>query len=1061
MSTRSLRSRSRSVSSETSNSSWSRRSAKSDKSNEDNESGVGSVRADDDIADDSLTTRESSDDDAGSGSDNNDTQNDGDSFDSFSEDDERQRPKKKPKKLVSDFILQEAEVDDDAEDEEEWEDGAHELGIVENEIEELGPTARDIEGRRRISNMWDSQKEEEIEEYLRNKYANEAAHSKRFGDGGEDMNNEITQKTLLPDVKDPNLWLVKCRIGEENATILLLHRKYLTFEDTDEALKIKSAVAPRGIKGFIYVEAYKQVHVKAAIENISTLKIGYWQQKMVPIKEMTDVLRVTNRVNLKPLQWVRIKRGLYKDDIAQVDYVDVGQNKAHLKLLPRIDYLKLRGALRLMSDEKDEPVKRKKKGSRPAQKPFDPEAIRAIGGDITSSGDYLVFEGNHYSHKGFLYKDFNLNAIVSDSVKPTLSEIESFEENPENVNLELNQNDPFTSQKGIVTHSFSVGDNVEVCEGELANLLGKVISVDGNSVQVAANHEQLKEPIEFPVRELKKYFVIGDHVKVLSGKYEGDTGLIVRIEGNRAVLFSDLSMHELEVLTSNLQLCPDIATGVDSLGKFQWGDMVQIDPQSVGVIVRLERENFQLLTMHGRLIDVKPGSISKYRENKNTLALDCQQNAIRRKDIVKVVEGLHAGRQGEIKHLYRSFAFLHSKIYIDTGGMLVCKTRHLQLVGGSKSDAVVNYTTPIFMSPARSERSVDGNNDKSKGRNYTRIGNLGPSRDRKIIGHTIKITGGPYKGNIGFVKDATESTARVELHSPCQTISVDRSHIFSISQPDKSNQDQNLSTPMYREYGKKTPLHPSGSQTPMHGSQTPMHGSQTPLYETGNRTPYYGSITPQQDGSRTPNPTGAWDPTVSNTPARSSEYDDRDGNNDSMDDVPFSPYQESQTSSMATPYDPANASFDTQSESPSVTPNIDFHYSESPASPTGLTDASPQIDYSPFNSTADHTPSSPMKNNTSEVNDNKNTEPPFYGSPASPEANDNDTEPNFNGSPASPEMNDHNDTKPIFYGSLASQNVNGNNDTEPTFYGSPASPEFNDQKDIKPIFYGSPASPGS
>lgn len=40
---------------------------------------------------------------------------------------------------------------------------------------------------------------------------------------------------------------------------------------------------------------------------------------MVPIKEMTDVLKVVKEVtNLKPKSWVRLKRGLYKDDIAQV-----------------------------------------------------------------------------------------------------------------------------------------------------------------------------------------------------------------------------------------------------------------------------------------------------------------------------------------------------------------------------------------------------------------------------------------------------------------------------------------------------------------------------------------------------------------------------------------------------------------------------------------------------------------------------------------------------------------------------------------------------------------------
>ena len=38
---------------------------------------------------------------------------------------------------------------------------------------------------------------------------------------------------------------------------------------------------------------------------------------------------------------------------------------------------------------------------------------------------------------------------------------------------------------------------------------------------------------------------MGDHVKVMKGHYEGDTGLIVRVEDQVVVLFSDLSMHEV------------------------------------------------------------------------------------------------------------------------------------------------------------------------------------------------------------------------------------------------------------------------------------------------------------------------------------------------------------------------------------------------------------------------------------------------------------------------------------------------------------------------------------
>ena len=52
------------------------------------------------------------------------------------------------------------------ESEDDWEDGAQEIGIVGNELDEHGPTARDIEGRQRRTNLWDNQKEQEIEELV-------------------------------------------------------------------------------------------------------------------------------------------------------------------------------------------------------------------------------------------------------------------------------------------------------------------------------------------------------------------------------------------------------------------------------------------------------------------------------------------------------------------------------------------------------------------------------------------------------------------------------------------------------------------------------------------------------------------------------------------------------------------------------------------------------------------------------------------------------------------------------------------------------------------------------
>lgn len=46
-------------------------------------------------------------------------------------------------------------------------------------------------------------------------------------------------------------------------------------------------------------------------------------------------------------------------------------------------------------------------------------------------------------------------------------------------------------------------------------------------------------------KELRKHFNVGDHIKVIAGRHESETGLIVRIENNLAIVFSDLTMHEV------------------------------------------------------------------------------------------------------------------------------------------------------------------------------------------------------------------------------------------------------------------------------------------------------------------------------------------------------------------------------------------------------------------------------------------------------------------------------------------------------------------------------------
>ena len=54
-----------------------------------------------------------------------------------------------------------------------------------------------------------------------------------------------------------------------------------------------------------------------------------------------------------------------------------------------------------------------------------------------------------------------------------------------------------------------------------------------------------QEPLPFELSQLRKFFQVGDHVRVVAGRHEGETGIVVKIENNLAILFADLTMHEV------------------------------------------------------------------------------------------------------------------------------------------------------------------------------------------------------------------------------------------------------------------------------------------------------------------------------------------------------------------------------------------------------------------------------------------------------------------------------------------------------------------------------------
>ena len=257
--------------------------------------------------------------------------------------------------FIDDIVDVDHRDDDDSDDDfVENDGGLHEAEDAARLEKEIKSSYR----HRELDRERHERDEDELIEYYQQKYVNQKPADQDLGDGYNYtpiIDNDISEQGRLPDVKDPSLWIVKCLIGTERECAMKLMRKFLVEQHKEEPMQIKSVIAPESAKGFIYVEAFKKTHVKQAVEGINFLRSGIYEQTMVPTNEMKDVLRVIKTTQqLKPGAWVRLKRGVYKDDLAQVDYVEAAQNQVSVKLIPRIDYNKLRG---FRSSENKEGIK--------------------------------------------------------------------------------------------------------------------------------------------------------------------------------------------------------------------------------------------------------------------------------------------------------------------------------------------------------------------------------------------------------------------------------------------------------------------------------------------------------------------------------------------------------------------------------------------------------------------------------------------------------------------------------------------------------------------------------
>jgi transcription elongation factor SPT5 len=305
--------------------------------------------------------------------------------------------------------------------------------LAKDEIE----ARKRIEQRHEINREFQSRSADEIAKDYESRHKQEERYKKKYEkDGGltADYRNVATTQSLLPSLSDPSIFRVKCKPGMEIQLVSSLIRKAVDSKNKKGLLRIKSAFFT-GVKGMIYVEAISESFAKEAMSGLTGLYAFACAQ--IYIQEMTSVLSV--KMTKKPLklgQWVRLKRGPMKGDLARIVKLFDGGEKAFIQAVPRIDY----NAISQTSSNIE--VSKKIMKTRPPLRLFDAEEAKAsaLGSSyrrvyhpkVNSKTPYEQFNEDYYKD-GLLYKEVKVATYINNETdaKPTLTELQLFKSRKE------------------------------------------------------------------------------------------------------------------------------------------------------------------------------------------------------------------------------------------------------------------------------------------------------------------------------------------------------------------------------------------------------------------------------------------------------------------------------------------------------------------------------------------------------------------------------------------------------------------------------------------------------
>ncbi|EKX73114.1 conserved hypothetical protein [Theileria equi strain WA] len=554
--------------------------------------------------------------------------------------------------------------------------------------------------------------------------------------------DEIEETTaLMPDFGDPKLWIIKTtRRGSDRVLAISLLNKFLKMQSEGRNMGIYSCFVPDGVSGYIYVEAdTKAVVLEALAEfrqiNLNTIKI-------VPMNEMLNVFTTgTDSVYIPMVdEYVRVKFGRYGGDLGQVFESDELSSAITIKLIPRLDpevyNLRSLDGDRLDADNindfdaykvgKDTKLRKNRK---PPRKFFDRESVELNGGFIEQGitpGTYK-YQGFTFLESGHILIRMNVKRVITgDSVNATLTELKEFNIDKIDGNISETVGMGISRAPKKLLHYYKLGECVRVIKGELVSIIGKIISIDNEEVEIQPKNDEVPA-FKIHYTSIIKHFEEGDNVRAIGGMNEGETGLISMInEANKiAVIFSPQSGQEFKCGLEYLTCIPKEGASSNALGAFNGysiNDLVQTSTGTVGIVIGIDRSGmFSILTEDGTKIKCTASQVICKRSSFGNTCKDFNHQPIELKSRVMVVRGAYRHKSGQVLHLWKNTVFL----FLESGETISVH---------SESCLATTHSAPIY-----------NNREKIAGKKGAVF------RKSPLVGKTVKILQGRHKGLFGDI----------------------------------------------------------------------------------------------------------------------------------------------------------------------------------------------------------------------------------------------------------------------------------------------------------------------